>query len=294
MGCFSNDQPPAPDYAAANRAGVEADIATLPQRRLIEAQARAGEGIFAGLGDADITAAESDKLAGAALALRQKYGTDFINQSLRELEQSDPQGAAARRQLFAMVSQDAPGPSATALEMDRQISEQLAAGGGLTDDIRREVEQASLANQTAAGNVYGMAPAFQRVMEIGTAAENRRRANQASAAAWLSSGSAPDDVTYKRTQQKMGNLGAFMSGQTPTAQFSSLTGAQAGAVPNQSYGPLKTNVNQNAGAQSAQFAQQNYAQEMGWASQQQNPWVTGIGLGIKAIAAIRGSGGMTS
>ena len=67
MGLYSADPPKPPDYAAATREGVEADIESLPVRKLIEAAARQGTKVtytdmsgkektvdFTGFGDADM------------------------------------------------------------------------------------------------------------------------------------------------------------------------------------------------------------------------------------------------
>lgn len=95
--------PPAPDYASANREAVMADIETLPQRRLIEAQARLGQGQFAGLGDADLAAqlfekeiANAPAAAAALLDLQKQYGTQFAEEARRQLEATDPKGFSLR------------------------------------------------------------------------------------------------------------------------------------------------------------------------------------------------------
>lgn len=97
--------PPAPDFAAANREAVYADIETLPQRRLIEAQARLGQGDFAGLGDADIAAqlfqqeiAQAPEAARALLELQQQYGGQFAQEARNQLAVTDPEGFRLRQQ----------------------------------------------------------------------------------------------------------------------------------------------------------------------------------------------------
>lgn len=95
--------PEAPDYAAANREAVQADIDTLPLRKQIEAQARLGLGQFAGMGDVDQAAAlqkfqleSAPEYAAALLKLQQDYGKDFAQSARDQLAVTDPTGFALR------------------------------------------------------------------------------------------------------------------------------------------------------------------------------------------------------
>lgn len=95
--------PPPPNYAEANREAIQADIDTLPLRRLIEAQARLGVGDFQGLGDADLAAQmfrreieQAPEAARALLGLQRELGTDFVNESRRQAAAFDPTGFALR------------------------------------------------------------------------------------------------------------------------------------------------------------------------------------------------------
>ena len=106
MGLYSSAPPKPPDYAAATREGVEADIDSLPLRKLIESAARQGTKVsytdmagkeqtvdFTGFGDVDMSrqdlefAEESaDRMAQAMLSVQEKYGADFVKQRMKELE----------------------------------------------------------------------------------------------------------------------------------------------------------------------------------------------------------------
>jgi hypothetical protein len=106
MGKQEAPPPPAPpDYAAANREAIQTDIETLPQRRLVESQARLGQGQFAGMGDADLAhamqmqqIADAPEAAAALLKLQQDYGSQFAAESRKQLEAVDPTGYALRDQ----------------------------------------------------------------------------------------------------------------------------------------------------------------------------------------------------
>lgn len=298
------DTPEAPNYAAANKAAIDADISTLALRRAIEASAKLGKPItytdpqtgktetfdFTGYGDAETSAANADKMAAAALELQKKYGPEFIKQAREQLRQSDPEGFGAREALYQEIMDrlgvDVQSPVADSLEA--QIMAELQQGGATDDATNREIDQYLIGQQLDRGGSYGKADEFQRAMGVGQAAEARRTARQQKAAAFLSGGFAKADRDYKKDQQDLANLGAFLSGQTPTAQFQQLSGAQNGAAPfvGTTPGP---GLNPNAGAQGAQFAQQNYQTQI--ANPQNNPWMQGLGMGLQTIGSVAAIGG---
>ncbi|MEW6303493.1 MAG: hypothetical protein AB1705_08490 [Verrucomicrobiota bacterium] len=309
--CLENDPPPPPNFAAATREAVIADMETLGDRRRLDAAARLGttgrvqvgstggvpdykEYDFTGLGDADIAAVNADKFASAILDIQKKYGAEFTAEALKQLEQADPEGVAARKQLFekiqTQIGEDRERPLAD--ELQRQIQAELEAGGKLDEQSAREFTQAVRRGQAARGNMLGDAATFQEAAEVGNQAEARRTARQQKALAFLTSGATPEDVTYRKDQQDMANLGAFLSGATPQAQFSQLSGAQNGAAPFVA-GPAGPTVNPNAQNLGYGAEAQRYGAFTNWYSQQVNPWVAGITLVNNTISAVRG-GGQTS
>jgi hypothetical protein len=153
-----------------------------------------------------------------------------------------------------------------------------------------EVDQYLVGQQLERGGSYGKADEFQRAMNIGQAADARRSQRQQKAAAFLAGGFGKDERNYRKSQQDMANLSSFMSGQTPTAQFQQLSGAQQGAAPFVPGTPGQT-LNPNAGQQGAQFAQGVWNTQANIASQQANPWLQGLGLGLKAVGTVAGAGG---
>jgi hypothetical protein len=110
-------QPAAPDYAAANREGIVADIENLPLRRQIDAAARLGQKItytdpktgeqktadFTGAGDAayakqmaDLAGSSNAQVQRDQLKLRQELGVANAQQTAAEIEAADPAGYATR------------------------------------------------------------------------------------------------------------------------------------------------------------------------------------------------------
>lgn len=113
--------PAAPDYAAANREGIQTDIATLPLRNQINQAAQLGQKItytdpvtgaqkeadFTGMGNAaaakqaaDILAQSNADLQRQQLALRQELGTKNAAQTAEEIRAADPTGAKLRDSIF--------------------------------------------------------------------------------------------------------------------------------------------------------------------------------------------------
>jgi len=246
-------------------------------------RAEALEADFTGLGDADKAGVNADKLAQTMLDLQRKYGSDFVAEARKQLEQSDPEGWAARKRLFdeVMADQDRQPDLTLSKTIQQQMLDELNQGGATDAATNREIEQFLTAQQSARGGGYGKADEYERAMGVGQAAEARKAQRKQQALAFLTSGATPDDVSFRRGQQNKANLASFLSGTTPTAQFASLSGAQNQAAPFIPGTPGPT-LNPNAGAQGAAYAQGNYNTQTNYAAGQANPWMAGLGLGLKA------------
>lgn len=274
--------PGSPDYSAASAAAIWTDLQTLPARRTIEAAARTGGRVFfddtwwdfSGMSDADIAAKNADLFAQKMLEIQKKYGAEFVAQRLQELQQSDPEGWAARKQMYQLIQDSIARPADTRMNqaVADQIMAELQQGGQLSDDVRREVEQQVRRGQAARGNTHGNAALFQEAQEVGMAAERRKAERLARAQSWLTSGATPDDVEFRRFQQNLANLGSYVEGRTPVSQFGQLSGAQSGAAPFVP-GASMPGLDPNAGARGAQFALDRYAATP-------NPWMQGIAGGL--------------
>jgi hypothetical protein len=194
---FGEDEPSPPNIAGATKAGIWTDIETLAVRKLVANAAKFGKKItltvpifnaagentgskdiaydFAGSSDIDATRADMEFGAEAAdfmtktmLDVQKKYGLDFVAQRKKELEASDPTGAAVRERL---------GEEALA---------GLERGYGLDPGMRREVDQASLGHMAATGNILGSGAAVQVGERRGDAAFRQYQQRLANAASFLS------------------------------------------------------------------------------------------------------------
>jgi len=183
------DIPETPDYAEATREGIMADIDTLPLRRMIEFASKAGTKVtytdpdtgeektsdFTGMGDIELSRLALDfgiesaeKLSVAKLEQDEKYAERTIQQRLKELQISDPEGFAARK------------------EMGQSILEGIRSGSELSPEMQEQVEQAERAGQAARGNIMGQSSGAAEAMSVGDAGFRLYQQRLANAASFLS------------------------------------------------------------------------------------------------------------
>lgn len=294
MGYMSPDMPEAPDPYTEYMQGYQAQIETLPIQRQIEYLARTGgKGVvngreydFTGQGDAAYQAQFARKQAETLLKLQQQYGSQYVEQYLKELELADPEGVAMRKQLWQDIQGDigrVDERRALAEANQAAILAELEKGATLDPEMQREVEQATKGRQAARGIVLGPATAKEQAGDLLAAGNQVKAERQQRALAFLTSGKTPEDIEYQNRQQAMGNIGAFMAGQTPVAQFGQLKGASAGIVPNLGGAP-GVGLNPNAGSEAVGYSNSIWNSNMGLAGQQANPYLAGLGLGFQGAA----------
>lgn len=261
--------PPAPDYAEANREGIETDIKTLPARKIIESLAKSGgkgrvkvgdefiDVDFTGFGDIDQLGIDleamrtsADAIAAMNLDIQQRYGEQMNLEQLKRIKEADPVGYELRQKL-----------AQTTLE-------ELSAGRELGEDAARQVEQSVRGAQSARGNVYGSANIGQEAL-------------------------AKFDAGQRLLTQRMSQAQAYALGTPITAQYGAISGAQQGAA---NFAPMQLQQgiaqNPNAGAQAAQFASSNYSTYVQGLQNQSNPWMEGLGM-VAGVAA-QGFGGFAA
>lgn len=287
--------PDPPDYEKAAREGVWADLQTYPLRYLTEAASRMGGKVtidgkeydFTGLGDADNARVMSDKMAQTLLDLQRTKAPEIIKQRIEELKAADPQGYAARQQLFDRILQQAEAQPDRPLAENLQASivDELKNAGRLDARMLDEVQQTVRGGQVSRGNYLGNAAVAQEGAAAVRAGETLRDQQQQQALGFLESGVTPEDVEYRRMQQNLANLGAFIGGETPTAQFRQLSGAGNGAAPFIGGGPNTQTTNPNAAQQGVNNALTIYQGNTNWAQNQVNPYLAGLSTGVSAAGA---------
>lgn len=298
MGLFSKTEVPDPNKAAV--AGAQADLQNYPFQSIINNVAKMGGTWtdpttgqvydFTGQGDADISAAMSEKMAQTLLDLQQNLGPAFVKQRLAELQAADPTGYAARQQLFDRIMADAEAnpsrPMNTALQ--DAVKGELSKGGRLDARQIQEVQQGVRGKQLHNGIFLGNAPAAAESSALVNASSAMKDQRQQQATGILGSGVMPEDVQYQKVQQSLANLGAFTSGANPTAQFGSLTAT--GAAPMFQGSTNTASTNPNAAAQGQNNALSLYSTNQNWANSQMNPYLAGISGATSAYSLAQKAG----
>jgi hypothetical protein len=296
-----------PDPNLAAVAGATADVANFPFAQQIQALSQTGgKGTingktydFTGLGTADQNSAVSAQMAQALLDIQNNYGPAYVKQRLADLQQSDPTGYAARSQMFDKIIADSQAnpnrPMAT--DLQNQVTALLGQGSNLTTGPGSEteaVQQGVRGQQLKNGIFLGNAPAAQEADAVVNAGDQQQQTREAQAAGFLGSGVSPEDVTYRRVQQSLSNLGNAINGTTPEAQFASLSGAGNGAAPFNPGTVTGASINPNAGLQGINNAQSIYSGQVNWNNSQVNPWTAGISSGLGAIGTLNSLGAFSS
>ncbi len=275
-------QPAAPDYAQANATAINQDIETLPVRKQIEAASKLGQRVtvtipevrnqdgkvvtpahdetydFSGSGDLQQESATADSQAQDSLNIQNKYGPQFIQNARDQLQAADPEGFAARKQLFDKVTAD------------------LNSGYELTPDQERQTEQDIRGAQAARGNYLGSAPVSA---ESTVMADTRQKMYQQRLA---NVGSALAGTTPTAQFQ---SISGAQNGAAPYQP--NLMAPGVGLNPNA--GALGTQFalgeyNTQAGMYNAQLGYQ--ANLYNTTSNQPNYWMQGAGMAVSALSSI--------
>lgn len=288
----SAPSPPNPNTAAI--AGATADIGNFPFETFINSLSQTGGKAniggtnydFTGLGNAQQSNTLSDQSAQALLDIQNNYGSQYVQQRLADLQQSDPTGYAARQQLFNSIladSQQNPDrPLAT--DLQNQVTQTLQGAGQLDSQGLQQVQQGVRAGQVSNGIYLGNGPASQESSAVVNASDAQQQAQQQEGINYLQSGVSPQDVDYRRIQQSLSNLGAFTNNQTPEAEFGQLSAAGNGAAPFST--PNYSNpasINPSDANTGQSFANAQYGLNSGYAATQGNPFLTGLTTGINTL-----------
>lgn len=242
---------------------------------------------FTGYGTADVQGKIARQYAAMEQQLSEKYGPQFAAEAAKEAQEADPEGYAARQEMYQQIQNELnktpQRPVADLLQ--QQVAQQVQAGNRL-DPMESEVLRGAVADaQFARGQGGSSAQDFATPMETGLPGEQRQQAGISKGMSWLGGGATPEDVAYRRQQQDMANLSAFINGQSPVAEFPQLSSAQQGTtpfVPGQAGAQMP---NANLGAAS-QFALGNWNTQMKQALNTPNSWMTGVSALLKAGGAI--------
>ena len=294
--------PKIPDPNEAAMAGVNRQTQLYPYEYMINSMSQLGQKgdvinpitgkpvalDFTGQGTADVQNVFQGQMAKTLLDIQQGMGPQFITQRLGELKQSDPTGYAAYQQLFDQIQQEANqgGPNIQlSTDTQNQIQKVLQDSKQLTPEELSQVQQGVRGNQVQSGLYLGAMPAQQEASAVVGALDQKQSAAQKEAQSFLQAGISPSDIQYRKTQQDMANLGAFISGQNPTAQFGSIAGAGQGAAPyaDTGYSTPTMNLGQMA-SQGIQDANQAYGLQNQYSQSQANPYMAGLSTAFQGAS----------
>jgi hypothetical protein len=304
----SSSAPKAPDAAASSAALAAQNAHLLPLQRGLQAAQQTGGDFsytlpkgndilefkkafpsatwsgrtmtwsFKDIGQAQVEAKVATQQAANQLALSQKFDSQFLESALEQEKLADPQGFAARERMSEMVQDQINRPvnSPVSDMLDSQVKESLdAAGQNKLTALDTERLNAAVASAQADRGGSSTPGDFAQPLTSGFAGEARQQAATAAARNFLASGSAPEDIAYRREQQNLANLSAEVNGKTPQSQFANLSGAQSGATPVKTAAPLAVMPEgQDGAAQSAAMA--NWNTTMRSQQAQVNPWMQGL------------------
>ena len=305
---FGGSTPTAPDPTVAAIAGINQTTQNYPFSYLVNAAAQTGSDAtltnpatgqpqdynFTGLGTADVQNTVSAQMSQVLLDIQKGLGSQYIAQRLQDLQQSDPTGYAAYGQLFNQIQQEAAAnPPDLPLSQATQdsINGILKNSGTLTPTEMSQAENQANAGNVASGVYLGNAPQQAVSSAVVNAADQQQNQAEAAASQYLQQGTTPSDIQFRTTQQNMANLGAFINGQNPTAEFSSLSGAANGAAPTPNTGYVPPTMNEGQAAQTGiNNANQGFAYQTELSNASANPYLAGLNLGTQGVNQIASSG----
>ena len=290
--------PDIPDPADAAVGGIQQDMLLSPFNYLINAAAQMGQKVtvdgktydFTGVGQADTAKVVSEQMAQTLLDIQKEKSPAIIAQRLAELKAADPKGYAARQDLFDRIMAEATAnpdrPLST--ETNRLVQDELAKGAGFDDDKQKqEVQGAVRGKQVQSGIYRGNTATSEEAKTVVGAGEALKSSRQQNALDLLQSGSTPEDIAYRKMQQTLGNLGSFVNGQTPTAQFGQVSAAASGPVKFGTSGINTNTFNPNAAGQGVSDMMSNFNTQTGYNNSQANPWLAGLTTSANAVGTLK-------
>lgn len=295
------EQPASPDYAAANREGIYADIGTLPDRRRIEQAAALGtkatyvdpttgqtvNADFTGLGNMEL-AKQAAAIAGQTnadtqrqqLALRQELGLANVAQTTAEVKAADPLAYETRQKTTEQIlgALDDPataiGPSAGVAAAQAKVNALGQDGrlGNIYDEATRLLDPNVKDDSTAALNLA----LNQAVRDFNTGGKldpnvqreltNSVRSGQVARGNYLGDAAAVEEtmnIGSALEQRKAAQLGALLDVQGRAfSQNGALRGEERSAATNR-LGVLSGLANQQFGQDLSSASQGMAAAQVG-------------------------------
>lgn len=238
---------------------------------------------FSGFGTADVEGQKARQAADLQLTLSQKYGQQFAEEARKAQEQADPLGTKARAMQFDLMNKDLP-TSPISGKLDSAITDQVKAGRGF-DPMTRDLMDKAVAEANASRGGAAAADDIATSMSTGAGGQARLDAAIAKSKAFQASGQTPEDIAYKRAQQKIANTGAFVNGATPQSQFGNIAQAGQGATP-VAGAQATTTMPNNASQLGSGYANAVNSANTSTANSQANNWFAGLSTLLSGIGSL--------
>lgn len=188
-------------------------------------------------GDVEILRRIAPLLAEVQMDFEERYGSQLRAQASEAQAQTVAGDAFNVSELSPMVNEAiaAADPRAEALraQLHDSVSTDLAAGAGLDDSLRREIQQGIRSGQSARGITRGAAPVSEEAFAQGSAGVNLRNMRRQAAESFLRTNAAtrPDTLSFITQGRASGGNGAGGGG--GVAQMPMSTGGGGGGFNNQ-------------------------------------------------------------
>lgn len=260
--------PASPDYAAANREAISADVSTLPTRNLIDQAAQLGKLVtytdpstgqkmtadFTGLGQSALME-QAAKLASQynadtqrqQLALRQELGLANAQQTSKEIQATDPLAYQTRQDLTGRILGDlkASPPQIAANQSIYDAATRLGAIDPTTSSLNYGLQQA-MQDYNTAGFSEGTQRELNNQIRSGQVARGNFLGDAAAVSEASQQGMAMDQLRQARLGQLLQAQGQAF-GQNQQMNQANFQGAQAIAgdqrqVENTNYGRGQQNL----------------------------------------------------
>ena len=147
---------------------------------------------FTGLGTADVQNQTQNQMAQQLLDIQKQYGPGYIEQALKDLQQSSPDQFAAYQQLYDQIQkqQNAPAPNlGLAQSTQGDVLNNLTGSQSLTPEELTQVQQGVRGGQVANGIYLGNAPVQAEANAVVGATDQKNQAAQQQAGQYQKRGS---------------------------------------------------------------------------------------------------------
>lgn len=223
------------------------------------------------------------------LGRRGTYETAAWQQDLLPQLNRTFSGAQADTLAAATAAGRAANPEAYAVRdaLGKQIAEELAKGGEMTDAQKRAYTEKVRGAQAARGNIMGDSAGFDEALQLTGYGDELQKNRQTAALGFINSRDlTPNFTTVNAVNPLMPNFGATQTfnPQVPTMNATTTSGPNLNPAAVQQINPLAL-LNANAGQAAVDQKTNIWSQQFKRESEQVDPWMQGLGMVTQGAGA---------